>query len=293
MTKTNSVALRLAVFDEAAATYDDEFTRTPTAQLMRRAVWTRADANFRAPMRVLELGCGTGEDAVHLAQRGIHVTATDASAAMLAITKRKAAGAGLSDLIETAVLDMNALDGGPPTADGALWSAVGGPPSFDGVFSNFGALNCVANLESLLSNIYTWTKPYARLVLVVMGPFCPWEIAWHLAHLKPCQAFRRFARAGAVAHVGGGEVRVWYPSPRTLIKSAAPQFKHIRTSGLGVFVPPPYIQKPVASSQYPDTPAHKRLATGYWLLNTLERRLAHHWPFNQCGDHYILELERR
>ena len=28
------------------------------------------------------------------------------------------------------------------------------------------------------------------------------------------------------------------------------------------------------------------------MLNRIERQIAHRWPFNQCGDHYILELER-
>jgi ubiquinone/menaquinone biosynthesis C-methylase UbiE len=269
-----------ATFDPVAAAYDDEFTRTPIAQLMRRAVWARADAHYHAGMRVLELGCGTGEDAIHLARRGIYVTATDASTNMLAVTQQKVERAGVGDRIETAQLDMN-----NPTSNFHLPTP---NPQFDGVFSNFGALNCVTNYQLLITNLHRWTKPGARVVLVVMGPFCLWEIAWHLAHLQPRQALRRLARDGALATAGGAQMRVYYPSPSRLITLCAPYFKRLRLSGLGVFLPPPYVQ----GSQTKGS----NLATDYWLLNTLnrfERHVDSCWPLNQCGDHYILELERR
>jgi ubiquinone/menaquinone biosynthesis C-methylase UbiE len=277
--------LTSATFDPVATTYDDEFTRTPIARLMRQAVWARMDTHFHMGMRVLELGCGTGEDALHLAQRGIHVTATDASENMLAVTQRKAESMGVWGLVETQQLDMNALDS----------SFIPHPSSFDGVLSNFGALNCVTNYPLLITHLHQWTKPHARLLFVVMGPFCPWEIVWHLAHLQPRQAFRRFARNGALAHVGENSVRAFYPSPAKLIKLCAPYFEPLRVSGLGVLLPPPYVQR----SQYPVSsiqPDISHLTTDYWLLNTvnwLEHRVAHWFPFNQCGDHYILELERR
>lgn len=277
-----------AAFDAVAATYDAEFTQTPIARLMRRAVWARLDANFRAGMRVLELGCGTGEDAVYLAQRGVRVTATDASANMLTITRQKAKRAGVGELVETRVLDLN--DGRQETEDrGQLASSVLRPSSYNGVLSNFGALNCVANIEYLISNLCQWTKPHARIILIVMGPFCPWEIVWHLAHLQLCQAFRRWSRNGAIAHVGGALVRVWYPSPRRLRKMFAPHFKHLHTTGLGVLLPPPYTQTTDGRRRT----AMRCLVPGYWLLATLEHRIAHRFPFNQCGDHYMLELERQ
>ena len=279
------MTLTRTTFDPVATTYDDDFTRTPIARLMRQAVWARMDAHFHAGMRVLELGCGTGEDALCLAQRGAHVTATDASVNMLVATQQKAKQAGVVELVETQQLDLNALAS----------SFIPQPSSFDGVLSNFGALNCVANYQLLITNLYHWTKPHTHLIFVVMGPFCPWEIVWHLAHLQPRQAFRRFARDGALAHVGNNTVRVFYPSPARLIKLCAPYFKSLRLSGLGVLLPPPYVpsrQYPVVSSQT----GSPTLATGDWPLNTLnalERRVDSLWPFNQCGDHYILELERR
>ena len=51
------------------------------------------------PLRVLDLGCGTGATAVRLARLAIHVTAVDCSAAMLDIAQRAAHEAGVAEKI--------------------------------------------------------------------------------------------------------------------------------------------------------------------------------------------------
>ena len=53
-------------FDAVAEDYDDAFSRSILGTLMRRAVWRRLDQRFSAGDRVLELNCGTCEDAIHL-----------------------------------------------------------------------------------------------------------------------------------------------------------------------------------------------------------------------------------
>lgn len=58
-----------------------------------KAVFERPDAP--APGRALDVGCGSGRDAVYLAQRGWHVTAVDFVDEALANAKRRAAEAGV------------------------------------------------------------------------------------------------------------------------------------------------------------------------------------------------------
>ena len=55
--------------------------------------------------RVLDVGCGTGSQAVRCAERGAQVTAIDSSAAMLEVARARSAQEGLSDRIELLLLD--------------------------------------------------------------------------------------------------------------------------------------------------------------------------------------------
>jgi hypothetical protein len=55
--------LHAAAFDERAAGYDADFTNTPLGSALRTLVWARLDRVFTGAQRVLDLGCGTGEDA--------------------------------------------------------------------------------------------------------------------------------------------------------------------------------------------------------------------------------------
>ncbi|MCB9152594.1 MAG: class I SAM-dependent methyltransferase [Caldilineae bacterium] len=132
----SSPAMPGTPFDAAAGSYDADFTGTLLARWLREAVWSVLADTFVPGDRVLELGCGTGEDAVWLAQRGIHVTATDASLAMLDTAQRKAMAAGVSELIDFAAFDLAAAASDRlPFTDHRL--------PFTGAFSNFGPLNCL------------------------------------------------------------------------------------------------------------------------------------------------------
>ena len=101
--------LRASPFDALAADYDRSFTASAIGQRMRAAVWRRLDTAFAPGERVLELNCGTGEDAVHLAERGVRVLATDVSPGMLAMTRAKVERAGVADRVEVAELPIQDL----------------------------------------------------------------------------------------------------------------------------------------------------------------------------------------
>src|SRR5689334_24179740 len=70
-------------FDKIAPTYAALWTETANGRAQREQVWTVIDPLFAPGQRVLDLGCGTGDDAIHLASRGVYVVGIDASAAMV------------------------------------------------------------------------------------------------------------------------------------------------------------------------------------------------------------------
>ncbi|MGH2593991.1 MAG: SAM-dependent methyltransferase [Anaerolineae bacterium] len=260
-----------SAFDQVAVNYDREFTDTALARALRAIVWSRLAEHFQPGMRVLEIGCGTGEDAVWLAKRGVHVVATDVSPAMLEVTRQKAERASVADQVQTYVLD----------AASPLAHSMGEGLGVRAAFSNFGALNCVGDLRPIANVLAEWMQPGGRFVLVLINRWCAWEMLWHLGHLQPRVAFRRLRRDGVDAQVGDATVHTWYPSIGSIRRTFAPGFKLMRVTGLGVFLPPSYLEPVVA----------KRPRLFRWLTR-LEHATASAFPFTHIADHVIIELER-
>jgi len=253
------------VFNGMAADYDRSFTAGPLGRRMRAAVWRRADAAFRPGERVLELNCGTGEDAVYLAQRGVRVLATDISPRMLAKTRAKVASAGFADLVDTDQLAIEDLK----------HCRAGG---FDGVLSNFGGLNCVEDLPGVASALAGKLRPGARALLCLMGPAVPWEWGWFLSRGEPRKAVRRLQPGGA----SWQGLTIRYPSISEVRRAFAPHFAQRRVSAIGALVPPSFANDWAAR--------HPRLLA---MLDRWERRLEIVPPLPWLADHYLIELERR
>jgi SAM-dependent methyltransferase len=251
-----------AAFDDLAATYDRDFTASVVGQHQRRAVWRRLDAVFIPGMRVLEINCGTGEDAVFLARRGVSVVATDQSARMVAIARAKAAEAAVSDRVTFAELAVESLD-----------EALG---RFDGVLSNFGGLNMVESLPDVARRLASLTNAGGTVVLCVMGRWVPWEWGWYLLRAQPRTAFRRVK---GHAEWRGHTVR--YPTIAELRRAFRPEFRLSRAAAVGALLPPSYANAWASR--------HPRVVR---LLDRWERRWETRWPLPALGDHVLVELVR-
>ncbi|HET7841684.1 MAG TPA: methyltransferase domain-containing protein, partial [Terriglobia bacterium] len=83
-----------AAFDALAESYDDAFTNTLIGRAQRACVWGEIDRHFKPAQTILEINCGTGVDALHLAERGVRVVACDASPGMIAAARRRLAETG-------------------------------------------------------------------------------------------------------------------------------------------------------------------------------------------------------
>jgi SAM-dependent methyltransferase len=255
-------------FDHVGARYDVEYTNTDLSRWFRARAWARLAVLFKPGDHVLELGCGTGEDAVWLAQRGVHILASDGSPAMLAETARKAGEAGVGSLVETRLLDLT---------DAANWRL---EQTFDGAYSNYGPLNCVGDWHSIGAQLAKAVRPGGKIGLGIINPWCPWEIFWFGIHGDFRNAARRL-RGSTVAHLDGKYFEVYYPTPGRLQRDFGAAFRRVLLWGLGVFLPPSDLYKPVGRRRWLARP-----------LLALERLTAPHFPFKYLGDHYWLELER-
>jgi SAM-dependent methyltransferase len=249
-----------------AASYDATFTDSAVGRVLRRMVWQRMEHSFAGCRRVLELGCGTGEDALRLARGGAHVLATDASPQMLKVARHKALAAGCTERIELKCLAMEELG-----------SALEGQ-TFDAVLSNFGAINCVRDLPAFTASLAARLPTGAKLLWVVMGRTVPWEWAWYLARGQWSKAWRRLAPQG----LSWRGLTVSYPRPSSLKQVLEPWFTTDRVSPLGLTLPPSY-----AAAWLDRRPGTLALLT---RLDGLAQRCA---PLASLSDHYIIEATRR
>jgi len=205
-----------APFDAIAGRYDELWTNTRAGRSQREAVWREIDSLFRPGDRVIDVGCGTGEDALHLMQAGVEVSAYDASPEMVRVARSRGVAAqvlSIEDLVAREIVPAE---------------------TWHGLLSNFGALNCVRHAPAALVRLAGLVRPGGDLVLCVIGRFCLAETLQFLVNGQLRKATRRWGGESESATLG---VRVFYPTIGQIKRALAPDFRLIRVLGIGMCPP--------------------------------------------------------
>jgi len=251
--------------------YDREFTFSRIGMVQRRMVWGYLDNMLRMPgMNVLELNCGTGTDAVHMARNGHRVMATDISEEMLKVAREKARQFGVEDKIDHIRLGFDELS--------LLTTA-----PVDLVLSNFGGFNCIeaAHLEELVDPIAKILNPGGRLIAVVMPDRCLAETIHYFFRGNWKEAFRRGRHDPVWAALSGTGAVTWYHSPIAMTTAFQTRFRVVNIRPIGLFVPPTFLEA--------------KLGQRGKLLERLarwdERFAGWRWT-SRYADHYLIDLER-
>ena len=261
-----------AAFDSVAADYDGPRGNNALIQDMRTEVWRWLDRAFAPGSRLLDLGCGTGLDALRMAQHGHHVVATDWSPEMVARTVARAQQGSAVDRVQALSVGAHELE--RLGQDGA--------GTFDGAYSNLGPLNCVPDLGDVSSGCARLLRRGGTLVFTVIGRWCPWEIAHYLRRGRWSRVRVRFARNAVPVGLNRHTVWTRYYSPREFYRAFARDFALVHYRGLCVFVPPPYLG--VVRERHP---------RGYEWLWRIDRRTAD-WPLlSSMGDHFLIVMKKR
>jgi ubiquinone/menaquinone biosynthesis C-methylase UbiE len=259
-----------AAFDSVAADYDGPRGNNDAIQDMRAEMWRWLDATFAPGSQLIDLGCGTGLDAVRMAGLGHRVTATDWSSQMVERTRDRAERAGLAERVRALPVGAHELQ------------RLGGRQTFDGAYSNLGPLNCVPDLGAVSRECARLLQPGGALVFTVIGRVCPWEIAHYAMRRRWDRVALRFARH--VVPVGMNKRTIWtrYFTPGEFYKDFEADFTLEHVRGLCVFVPPPYLTW--VQQRHPRW--HERL----WRW---DRRMAG-WPgMRAMGDHFLIVMRKR
>jgi ubiquinone/menaquinone biosynthesis C-methylase UbiE len=255
-------------FDDLAADYDRREADNPIMQLMRARSLSMLETTFPNGATLLDVGCGTGTEAIWLAQRGREVFAVDSSSRMLEVLSRRFAAADLR--VSTRLLRA-----------GDLMKLVDelGEGSFDGAYSSFGALNTEPSLDAPVAALARLVRPGGRIVLSVMNRLCVSEMALLVAAGRAKQAFRRMPSSVKVS-VGSNAAEVRYPSWREMSRALRPRFQVVTVQAL------PLLLLPYA---WPAFSARPRL---FKAVSGLDRVLAPRRPFAWLGDHLLVVAER-
>jgi SAM-dependent methyltransferase len=195
-------------FDQIASEYDELFTQTTLGSKQRSVVFKYLDkiVSERNIKNVLELNCGTGEDAIYLQKKGCQVVATDVSTEMLKVARRKVNTLDIHD-ISFLQMDIKHLD--------RLQSAV----KFDLIFSDFGGFNCLTEqeIQNAILKVDEYLSESGLIVLVMMPDRCILEIIYGMIKINKDLIIRR-AKSPQKAWIGGREILTWYYSPSKMIK---------------------------------------------------------------------------
>jgi hypothetical protein len=196
------------------------------------------------------------------------VIACDASVGMIRQARARKSAEAPTAGVDFRVLSTECLNELPPHL------------RFDGVFSNFSGLNCVADIAQTAKLLAGRIYPGGQLLLCMSTRFCVWEILHYLFQGDGRKAFRR-CRGRAQARMGPYSLPVYYPTVHSLVRSFGPIFRLRSITGIGVAVPPSYMESWARGNRS--------------IFRICERfdRMACDWPgIRVLGDHMLLQMER-
>ncbi|HWF46254.1 MAG TPA: class I SAM-dependent methyltransferase [Bryobacteraceae bacterium] len=245
-------AYQETVFDEIASRYDAVWSDTAVGKAQRSAVWSRIDPLFKKGDLVLDLGCGTGVDALHLQSRGVLMYGIDSSLRMVELARQRGIQADCCQIEHLQYFDL----------------------CLDGVISNFGALNCLSSLEPIANSLGRMVRPGGHLALCFLSSVCLWEITFYLARGNPRKAFRRLG-GRATSSMG---MDVFYPSGTEVVSALHSSFRLLDVYGIGICVPPSYVT--FLSNRHVER------------LSALDQRLAHKPILRSLADHRLYIFKR-
>lgn len=256
-------------FDSVAADYDGPLGNNALIRRMRSAMWRTLGELFLPGSSLLDLGCGTGIDAVYFAARGYEIVAADWSPQMVECARARIAGAGLKGRVAVKAIGIQELEQLRGQA-------------FDGIYSDLGPLNCMPDLQAASLACSALLKPGGKLIASVIGRVCPWELAYYA--LRGDWNRARLRSAGHAVPVNLNHHRVWtrYYSPREFYRAFESEFELDGYRSLGLFLPPPYLIR-----------WYERAPALFAPLAWLDDRLGC-WPLlRNMGDHFLMVLTRR
>lgn len=220
---------------------------------------------------VVEIGCGTGAEAIEIAKNVSGVIATDISKGMIDLVTKKVRARKLSHKIfpfHVKASEISRVAHLIPRGRVRL------------AYSFNGALNCEPRIQKFVEELSSILEPGGCFVCSVVNSLCFSEALAFAIALQ----FRRMAprkQQPMMLYAGGRKVPCLGYSPASLAKIFSPDFKLKRFIALPAILPPPYLND-----------LYVKFRGIGSLFERLEPLLSSHPPFNQWGDQTLCVFQK-
>jgi ubiquinone/menaquinone biosynthesis C-methylase UbiE len=259
-------------FDSASEEYD----HTINGNFINKWIRDRSIRELLTLVRhddvLLEIGCGTGAEAVRVSRRVSKVVATDISSMMISLLRRKIEAMRLEDRVV-------ALQLGATEVSGAAEYLPRGKTRV--AFSFNGALNCEPNLDSFPDELAGVVEDGGYFVCSIRNSLCLSEAMAHAAVLQFSKMAPR-KKQPIMVSVGGMDIPSYYYRPTKFAEKFAHRFVIKRMIGLPSILPPAYLS---------DVYFKARRVLSF--AERAEESMAGRFPLNRFGDQTLFVFQKK
>jgi len=266
---SNYSRANLKLFDRFSSDYDESFKLNPLGVLSRSRLLRYAKKQIgNNPKRILDIGCGTGEDALELLRLGHMVDCLDFSVGMMSITKQKIIKAGFQR-VNFIVSDLNSMNYVPDN-------------KYDCIYSN-GVINFLDDIDKLPAYFCKILKPGGLVFLTCLNKLCVREMMYYLVRLKPLKMLRRFQNKGISYQKGYNDIdcKLRYYDVSDFVQTIESKFEIIDIQPICVLLPLSYQR-------------YYSLLTKYYII-TDRVELSKYLPsiFRYFGESFIIYMKMK
>lgn len=259
-------------FDSAAEEYDFTINQNFINRWIRQRSIMELLKLTNQEDTLLEIGCGTGAEAVAIAGEVSGIIATDISEQMIRIVAMKVSAKGLGGRIIPFKVRASEI---------SSVASVLGDRKVRVAYSFNGALNCEPELERFPSELSKIMREGGLFVCSVRNTLCLSEAVLHGLALQFSKMAPR-KRQPLMVSVGGRDIPSTYYSASEFVRLFSPHFELKRLIGLPTLLPPAYL-----SDRY----VRVRNIVGF--VERIENVISSRFPFNRFGDQSLFVFQKR
>jgi ubiquinone/menaquinone biosynthesis C-methylase UbiE len=258
-------------FDSASEEYDYTISHNYINSWIRKRSINELRKITKTSDVLLEIGCGTGSEAIQISRNVKGVIATDISERMLDLLKRK---------VEAKRLDRKIIAARARASEISSVKDLLPEGRVRVAYSFNGALNCEPDIERVPGELSKIVREDGYFLCSIRNTLCLSEALSHSIVLQFDKISTRKDQPIMVS-VGGMDIPSYYYPPTRFAQLFRPHFRVKKMVGLPAFLPPAYL------SNY-----YLRTGSIRLILEKLEFALGNRFPFNRVGDQTLFVFQR-